>query len=119
MPPMPPPNATMQGPPAGPPESPTLSAFPTAGPGPGQGGSPAGKMEAIPKLIFMIDQLLDTLARAVPGASEEVDSAKATIRGVLTKALQGGPAGTQGPSPVPPGPQGGMGGNPVPGRQPY
>lgn len=75
-----------------------MSAFPQEGPG--QGGSPvAGRSEAVPRLVFMIDQLLDTLARAVPGASEEVDQAKSVVRGVLTKALQGGPTGN---APAPP-----------------
>lgn len=63
----------------------------------------------------MIDQLLDTLARAVPGASEEVDQAKATIRGVLTKALQGGPGGNPGMEEEPTGPPP----TPDPSRQPY
>lgn len=92
----------MSGPPAAPPETPTLSAFPTSpgAAGPGQGApSPAGRMEAIPKLVYAIDQLLDTLARAVPGASEDVDQAKSVIRGVLTKALQGGPSGNPAPMP--------------------
>jgi hypothetical protein len=90
----------MGGPPAPPPETPNLSAIPRSPQGPG-GGSPAGRMEAIPKLVFMVDQLLDTLARAVPGASEEIDQAKATIRGVLAKALQGGPGGNPGSAPAP------------------
>lgn len=85
------------GPPAAPPEAPTLSAFPTSGSG--GGPSPAGRMEAIPKLIYGISQLLDTLARAVPGASEDVDQAKSIIRGVLTKALQGGTGGNSSPMP--------------------
>lgn len=105
----------MNGPPPGPPENPSLSAFPTSPAGPGPGGSPAGRTEAIPKLIFMIDQLLDTLARAVPGASQEIDGAKSTIRAVLAKALQGGPGGNPppgGPPSAPPSPTGGPGGGP-------
>lgn len=59
-------------------------------------------MEAIPRLIFGVEQLIDTIARAVPGASEELDQAKAIIRGVLAKALQGGSPGNNLPPNISP-----------------
>jgi hypothetical protein len=92
-----------------PPEAPTLSAFPLEG-GPG-GGAPPGPRQigAIPKMVFEVEMLLDTIARAVPGAAQQVDQAKAIVRGILTKSIpSGGGAGTQ-PIP-PPGMGGGMGG---------
>lgn len=101
----------MSGPPAPPPEAPTLSAFPGARPGPGAGGpSPVGQVGALPRLVYGVEQLLDTIARAVPGASEDIDQAKAIVRGVLAKALQGGgPGGNPMPGGGPP---------PIPGRGP-
>lgn len=92
-----------------PPEAPTLSAFPMSGGGAEDGAPPDSKIGAIPKIVFQIEMLLDTLARAVPGAAQQVDQAKAVVRGILTKSIpSGGGAGTQ-PVP-PPGMGGGMGG---------
>lgn len=97
----------MGGPPMAPPEAPTLSAFPLSGGGPG-GGDPAmaSKIGALPRLIFQIEMLLDQVARAVPGAAEAVDQAKAVVRGILTKSVSGGAAG------MPPAPPPGMGSGP-------
>lgn len=96
-----------------PPEAPTLSAFPGAQ-GPEAGGAPPmAKMGAVPKLIFQAEMLLDTIARAVPAAAADVDKAKQIVRGILTKAIPGGAAGTpppQGGPMGPPPPMGGMGG---------
>lgn len=92
-----------------PPEAPTLSAFPLSGGGPENGAPQASKIGAIPKIVFQIEMLLDTLARAMPGAAQQVDQAKAVVRGILTKSIpSGGGTGTQ--SVPPPGMGGGMGG---------
>lgn len=92
-----------------PPEAPTLSAFPMSGGSPEDGASSAGKIGAIPKIVFQVEMMLDTLARAVPGAAQQVDQAKAIVRGILTKSIpSGGGAGTQ--AMTPPGMGGGMGG---------
>jgi hypothetical protein len=92
-----------------PPEAPTLSAFPLSDGGPGGGAASPQKIGAIPKLVFQVEMLLDTLARAVPGAAQQVDQAKAIVRGILTKSIpSGGGTGTQ--SMASPGMGGGMGG---------
>lgn len=91
-----------------PPEAPTLSAFPMSGEAEG-GAPPSSKIGAIPKIVFQVEMLLDTLARAVPGAAQQADQAKAIVRGILTKSIpSGGGTGTQ--PMAPPGMGGGMGG---------
>lgn len=113
--PYPPPAAQpnrMSGPPpaaAGAPGPPTASGMggPQAGPPSGPGGPPGG---ALPRLVFGIESALDTLSTAVPSASGEINQIKTMLRGVLQKALNGGPAspGGMGQSPVAPPPGGGL-----------
>lgn len=66
-----------------------VSAIPPNGGGPGGGG--------LPRLIFSVQQTLDTIARAIPDASEQIDQIKNMLMDVLLKATQGGPAKPPGP----------------------
>ncbi len=98
----------MSGPPMAPPEAPTLSAFPLEGNQSAAGGPPPSQIGALPKMVFQVEMMLDTIARAVPGASEAIDQAKQIVRGILTKSIQGGAQGT--PPPTPSGMMGSAGG---------
>lgn len=64
------------------PQSPTLSSLPAEGDSSG-GGS-------VPKLVFSIEKAIETLARTIPGASEEAEQIKGLLRGILMKATQKG-----------------------------
>jgi hypothetical protein len=69
--------------------APTLANTPPSGPqvaGPEQGG-------ALPRLVFQIEQSLQTLARALPGgSSQKIDSIREQLRGAVAEALAGGGA---------------------------
>lgn len=93
---LPPPPMGMSGPPEGGPPpavgAPSLSNIPPSGPpmgqqmgaGPEQGG-------ALPRLVFNIEQSLQTLARALPvGSSQKIDAIREQLRMAVAEALSGG-----------------------------
>lgn len=90
----PPPNPFISAEAPLPPETPSLSAFSA------DGGEAGGwKAGALPRLFFQVEQQLDTIARAVPQSSGEIDSIKQSLRGILVSSLQGkrdsvGPSGS-------------------------
>lgn len=73
-----------------------LSQMPLGGQAPGQAPNSAGPAGApspptgggLPRLFFGVEQALNTIASAVPGESEQIDSIKAQLREVLSKTLQ-------------------------------
>lgn len=75
--------------------SPTLSSLPVEG-DTGGGGSVA-------KLVFSMEKALETLARAIPGASDEAEQIKGLLRAILMKATQSGgsPRGMEGAKGMP------------------
>lgn len=74
----------MMGAPPSPPQLSTLSSVPTSE------GEAGNRAAGLPKLIFSVEQSLDTIAEAVPGSSEQIDEIKRQLRDLLTSALQGG-----------------------------
>lgn len=50
--------------------------------------------EGIARLVFKIEQMLDSLAAAVPGRSKDIDGVKDILRDVMTSAQEGGANGT-------------------------
>lgn len=87
-----PPAALMGGPPVQPPTVPTVSAIP-------QADNSQGLVAALPKLVFNIEQQLNTLARVLPQESEKLNEIRDSLRDVLSSALQRG-AGAAEPSPT-------------------
>lgn len=76
----------MRQPPVTPPEVPTLASYPTAG------GPPPGGAETVQKLVFTLEQGVESLAQMVPGASDIADQAKSLLRQILVAAARGGSA---------------------------
>lgn len=74
--------------------APSLANIPPSGPqmgGPEQGG-------ALPRLVFQIEQSLQTLARALPpGSSQKIDMIREQLRGAVAEALSGGGEPAPGP----------------------
>jgi len=72
--------------------SPTLANIPPGSPsGPPMGGDPQSQGGALPRLVFQIEQSIQTLARALPpDASEKLDAVTQQIREVVAMALSGG-----------------------------
>lgn len=62
--------------------------MPPGGAPPGAGGPEGGP--PIPRLVFSLEKAVDTLARAVPGASVEAEQIKQLLRGIMMKAANGG-----------------------------
>lgn len=65
------------------------------GQNPGVSAVPPGG--GLPRLIFSVQQTLDTIARAVPDASEEIDTIKEMLTDVLLKATTGGSGKSESP----------------------
>lgn len=76
--------------------NPSLSNLPLSAPMPGQMPPGAGGPEtggALPRLVFEIEQQLQTLARALPpGSSEKLDAIREQLRECIAEAVSGGPA---------------------------
>lgn len=72
--------------------SPSLSNIPPSGPPQGAGGMGGPEQGgALPKLVFNIEQSLQTLARALPaGASQKIDAIRETLRQAVAEAISGG-----------------------------
>lgn len=64
-------------------EMPSLNAIPPSG------GDMAGKASAVPRLFFNVEKSLDDIARVAPSVANEIDEVKATLRGILARAVNG------------------------------
>src|SRR5688572_29140525 len=82
-------------PPQGPPPAfgnPSLANIPQGQPpGPPHGQSPMEAGGALPRLVFQIEQSIETLGRSLPSnASEKLNSIREQLREVIAEALSGG-----------------------------
>jgi hypothetical protein len=78
---------------------PTLAGIPPGGQPPMPGPPEQGAGAALPKLVFQIEQSLDTLARALPpDAAEKINTIKDTLREAVAISLSGGGQPPEGPA---------------------
>jgi hypothetical protein len=88
-----------QAPQQGPPPafgSPTLSNIPQGAPPPQAGGQAAG---ALPRMVFQLDQQIQTLARALPpDTAAKLDAIREQLREIVAEAVSGGTGGQTPPT---------------------